>query len=425
MITRTLCFNLLVICCQTAFTQVTIRGKVFSKETESPLPAISVYLNNTSVGSITNEKGVFILSRVPSGKFRLIASSVGYLSYDSLIDTRNVSGEIVIVLKTKPSELEGFDVLTPEPDGWKKWGKLFTDIFIGTVPMRANNCKLMNPEAIKFRMNANNTLTAYSKEPLQIMNYALGYEIKYKLEEFEYDFSTKLVNYSGYALFTDTGIKHPNRANRYASERWETYRGSLMHFMRALYANDLDVQGFEMHSLGNMSNPEKDRAKIKFAQHKDSIIRDTTSQVQYIDHDEISNTKPRHIETNTVMTVDSTDYFKKMLLQPDSVISHQLIGGDSVGFAVDSTIAGFYFPDSLEVSYKLKEIPNLYRSLSKEHKHEIYPISEFVFVFRRPVYVLKDGYYYKPYDLKITGYWAWSESMCTRLPYDYYPSKNH
>ena len=121
--------------------------------------------------------------------------------------------------------------------------------------------------------------------------------------------------------------------------------------------------------------------------------------------------------------VDSTDFFKKLLLLPDSVISHQLIVGDSIGFAADSMIAGLYYQDSLEVSYKLKGMAPAYRALSKEHKHETYPVSQFVFVNKRPVYVLSNGYHYKPYDLKITGYWAWWENMSTLLPYDYLPKR--
>ena len=86
----------------------------------------------------------------------------------------------------------------------------------------------------------------------------------------------------------------------------------------------------------------------------------------------------------TVMTTDSTDYFLKKLREPDSVISHQIVSADSIGFAEDSATAGLYFKDSLDVSYKLKEIPKRYKALSKEHKKETYPISQFVFVNRQP-----------------------------------------
>ena len=131
-------------------------------------------------------------------------------------------------------------------------------------------------------MNADNTLTAYAKEPLQIVNYNLGYEIKYKLEEFQYDFNIKLVNYSGYAFFTDMGVKHPNRVRRYSEARLETYKGSLLHFKRAFFANELDAQGFELRSLGNISNPEKDRAKRLFAIYRNAPIIDTAdSQIGY------------------------------------------------------------------------------------------------------------------------------------------------
>ena len=131
-----------------------------------------------------------------------------------MIDPLTVGKDFIISMKPNSEELQGFTVTTPDPEGWKKWGKLFTELFIGDTP-GSNDCKLTNPEVIKFRMNADNTLTAYAKEPLQIVNYNLGYEIKYKLEEFQYDFNIKLVNFSGYAFFTDMGIKHPNRVRRY------------------------------------------------------------------------------------------------------------------------------------------------------------------------------------------------------------------
>jgi hypothetical protein len=252
------------------------------------------------------------------------------------------------------------------------------------------------------------------------MNYSLGYEIRYKLEEFEYNLNSKLVNYSGYAFFTDMAIAHPNRARRYAEERLEIFTGSFLHFMRAFYLNKLEVEGFEMRNLGNISNPEKDRAKKLFSLQKDSLILNTTSSTFTVTNN--PNGQP-YISSANAITLDSTDYFKKKLLEPDSVISHQLISADSMGFAVDSFIAGLYFKDSLEVSYKLKDIPNRYKALSKENKHQTYPISQFVFVYKRPVYVLSNGYYYKPYDLKITGYWAWEECMSTRLPYDYSSGK--
>ena len=401
------------------FSQSILKGKVISEDSKLPLPSVSVYINSTSLGTITNEQGQFIISRIPPGKFRLVATCVGYETWSDLIDLHSLPTDFTISLKTKGEELEAFSVSPPDPDGWEKYGKYFKLILIGTTP-NSNDCKLMNPEIVKFRLNKDNTLVAFAREPLQVTNYELGYEIKYKLEEFEVNLDNGLVNYSGYAFYKDLAISHPKRAVKYEKARLNTYLGSLLHFMRAFYANDLTVQGFEMHSLAKIVNPEKERAKEMFRIYGNKpITSETKSQIGF----EVSTTGvPVHLRT-TNSNIDSTDYFKKALKQPDSLISHELISSDSIGFAVDSTIAGLYFPDSLEVSYKLKDTPPRYKSLSKENKKETYPISQFVFVHRTSVFVLNNGFYYKPGNLKITGYWAWYENMSTWLPFDYQPGK--
>src|SRR5579864_5760211 len=117
---------LFLICCFGAFSQAVLKGKVISEETQKPLASVSVYLNNTSLGSIINEEGVFIIRGIPSGKFRLVASCVGFETYVNMIDARTVGKDFIISLKPKAEELQGFSVTPPEPDGWKKWGKLFT-----------------------------------------------------------------------------------------------------------------------------------------------------------------------------------------------------------------------------------------------------------------------------------------------------------
>jgi hypothetical protein len=417
---------LFLLFCQNAFSQIAIEGTVMDAESEKPLPSVSVYLNNTSMGTTTNDKGFFILRNIPSEKFRLVVSSIGYETFAELVDPKKISGHMTISLKPKSEQLNNVVLVPDDPNGWKKWGKLFTDVFIGTNS-NSNQCHIENPEVIRLRMNPDNTLTAFAKEPLLIINYALGYEIKYKLEEFEYDFNTKVVSYNGYALFKDLGLSNKKKEKKYEQERKETYQGSLLHFMRTYFVNKLDEQGFEMRNLGNISNPEKDRAKNRFALewllHKDSVILVVTDSINSVGVAPIAGGTGNTYVQKVYLSTDSTQYFQKKLLEPDSVVSHQIVVADSIGFAEDSATAGLYFKDSLEVSYKLKGIPKKYKALSKENKKETYPVSQFVFVNRKPVYISANGYYYGPHDLKITGFWAWWETMSTMLPYDYSPEK--
>jgi hypothetical protein len=345
-----------------AISQNLLRGKVVSEQTQAPISLVSVYLNNTTNGTVTDSEGIFYIKNVPPGKYKLVASSVGYITFTKIIDTRSADTDLTISLKPKADELQSVDVVSYDPEGWEKWGKLFTDLFIGTNP-NAVLCRLMNPEITHFRMNRDNTLTVIAKEPLKIVNDALGYEIQYKLETFEYDFTRRIVSYSGYALFKDLSISHPGRAEKYARKREESYDGSLMQFMRAFFMNKLELNGYEMRSLHTQSFPG---------------------------------------------TLSNTGY--------------RLISSDSVGFAVDSNTAGFYFPDSLEITYTHKTIPNAYKRLSKQYKNETFPVSQLLFVNKRPVFIISSGYYYGPEDLKITGFWAWWETTANMLPYDYWPA---
>jgi hypothetical protein len=371
------------------------------------------------MGTSTNERGEFTIGSIPPGKYKMVVSGVGFETWSRLINTREPMEDLTVSLKPAVEQLKRLEITPPDPDGWKKYGRLFTQIFIGNTPV-SSDCRILNPEVLKFRMNNDNTFTVYAQEPVHLYNNALGYEILYKMEEFEYDLSTKIVEYNGYALFKDLSPAHPKKAAGWQQKRRETYKGSLLHFMRAYFVNKVESEGFEMRSLGKAFNKEKLRAKMIFSKHRLALDTNNIEVVAAILPSLGVPSPP--LFNRFANSTDSTDYFKKALLQPDSVISHELIPADSVGFAADSVTAGFYFPDSLEVSYKLMEIPAVYRNLSRKHKHETFPVSQFVFINRKPIYILSNGFYYGPHDLKITGYWAWAETMATLLPYDYFPT---
>jgi hypothetical protein len=46
-------------------------------ESKKPIPSASIFLNTTSIGTISNSAGAFQL-QIPEGNFELIISSIGY-----------------------------------------------------------------------------------------------------------------------------------------------------------------------------------------------------------------------------------------------------------------------------------------------------------------------------------------------------------
>src|ERR1700750_2377669 len=93
-----------------AFSQSGLKGKVISGETQRPLASVSVYINNTSLGSITNEDGQFTITGIPFGRCKLVASCVGFETYLIIVDPRTLRKDLIITLKPKAEELQSFSV---------------------------------------------------------------------------------------------------------------------------------------------------------------------------------------------------------------------------------------------------------------------------------------------------------------------------
>ncbi len=55
-----------------------IAGTVLDKETKQPLPGVNVIVEGTTLGAATNLKGEYVILNVPSGKYTLRASLIGY-----------------------------------------------------------------------------------------------------------------------------------------------------------------------------------------------------------------------------------------------------------------------------------------------------------------------------------------------------------
>ena len=259
-----------------------------------------------------------------------------------------------------------------------------------------------------------NTLNAFANSPLVIVNESLGYNIQYQMEEFEYDYNTHILVLNGYPLFKDMSQgKSGAKIRKWQERRKDVYEGSVMHFMRAFFTNQLEKQGFEMRSLAKVQNSLKEKARKIFKANPDTIVQ-TVSKWQVL--------KGQQVIDSTKL-IDSTSVYKKALLQPDSIISFAIVPADSIGFAIDSSTAGMYFKDSLQVTYLLKKAPMEYKRISREHRFDEHPVSEISLWNQHTISVLYNGFYFGAHDLKTRKFWAWWETMATLLPYDYWPPK--
>lgn len=279
-----------LIFCTTSQAQVNMnRGLVLDQSTKQPIAGASVFINASGIGAVCDANGQFNLNKFIQanlGNPNLTIAAVGYetATYNLTIRT----GEVVIYLKPIINELETVVVHSAEKNGWQKYGADFIENFLGYSDF-SKQCVLKNPEVLSFYYDPELlVLKVVAKKPLLIYNKALGYNITYWLDEFEQNYRTRIISFKGSSLFEDR-IKAKGRisqAAKWLKNRTDAYNGSVMHFIRAVYAGDLAKSGFVVRRLDKVEGNRKgkytnvvDPKELAEADFSESILTDSlTSQ---------------------------------------------------------------------------------------------------------------------------------------------------
>ncbi len=103
---------LLLIAITTLYSQNTIKGIVYKSETEEPITFASVYLPELEKGTVTNEKGEFVINNLPSGDHKIIISYIGFKTFSSTLRIPQKE-DLRITLTSSAIEMEEVIVSTP------------------------------------------------------------------------------------------------------------------------------------------------------------------------------------------------------------------------------------------------------------------------------------------------------------------------
>jgi hypothetical protein len=359
----------------------TLSGSVRDSATGKPVPGVSVFLNSTSKGTVTHDDGNFTLTGIPPGRYQLIVSAIGYATIAMEITTRRLPSPLKITLHNRASELAAVTVEPYLKNGWKKWGKLFWDNFIGTTD-NASSCTIKNKDALRFRYYLKSRkLTVSAVEPLIITNKALGYDLEYRLESFTYDFESNIISYYGYPLFREMPADDSSRQRKWEHARLIAYLGSMMHFMRSLYQGGLQQDGFIVEHLIQVPNIERQRVKKLY----------------------IPNVTP----TDSI-PIDTLHHYWEVLRQPDSFVQKVKSYENLVSINPDQT-RRFYFIGDFTIIY------------GNGHLGIAYTESSLELMYPTPIEIEENGAYYPPETLLSKGNWAKTEKIANLVPRDYYP----
>jgi len=378
------------------YSQNFLKGIILEEKSNIPLPGVSIFINNTTIGTISDKNGEFLIS-FPTRNSIIVFKSLGYETQSKNISNFSSMNPIKIQLKKNFIGLQEVRVFPILDNGWKKYGELFRNLLIGTNPF-AGDCKIKNEKSIHFRMNTQkHILMADADQDIIINNEALGYEIHYDLEKFAYNFRDTTIAFGGFARFKDLCKSFPNKRKEWLNNRKLVYCGSEMHFFRTVYLNQGMNEDFEIYRFHKSLNLLKQKAINYYKAGKDSRLLALSE-----DH-----------------VLDSTFHYKEYLRQPDSVILKILTSPDSLLQRLENSQVLFYSPDSLQIRYNYKgELPKPFKKYIKSYNN--LPFTNFTFIHNKPIEIFQNGSLESIYDLQLRGFWFYCGSFSTLLPFDYW-----
>ena len=240
-----------------------ISGRITDAEDNEPVPAATVFISNTTIGTTTNAEGYYQLHIPGEGSYQLTVSHVAYQTVVKDIESGNTSVQFDAALHIH--ELEEVTVATRVR--FRRTDiNLFWRNILGKNPSR-NTIQATNSEKVYYYYNSEtHILKVTCREPLQIINYETGYHIQLILDHFTHDYNTALSSWHYEYMFSELEPANPRQKNNWEVKRREVYKVSLTNFIRALYHNTLMENGYlltypysqQTDSLDNVLNAYED-----------------------------------------------------------------------------------------------------------------------------------------------------------------------
>ena len=228
------------------YSQFYIKGRVTDAETQLPLKGASVYINNTTKGSTTDENGNFELGPFSPGRYEVVTSFVGYepLLYGAEVKMNDLR----ITFKMEKKVVTMREVLIVSKETRKQYLEIFRKNVLGHS-VAADRCEIKNFDEVQFAIGeTKDELIAFTDRELVIENPELGYTIYFELIEFYYNKATTATYFLGYTRFVDWA-KDDLTKKKWIRKRKQSYEGSTVHFYKSLLKKELAKEGFIAYEL--------------------------------------------------------------------------------------------------------------------------------------------------------------------------------
>ncbi len=225
----------------------TISGSL-TDDKKAPIQSAIVFVNNTSIGTRTNENGSFQLN-IPN-KFSQAELVICLRGFKTIKRKLSHSAEVqVFKFQMEKAVLSNEKIVSTKHDkDWKQKWRIFEKALLGDSAF-AGYCKILNPEVVKLEYDKERKVIATAIEPVLIRNSALGYKILYQMDKLVSDGSTR--HSSGLKYFEKIQTNSASIKNKWEKNRKEAFSHSFRNFLLALSINKLEENDFEVYKIAH------------------------------------------------------------------------------------------------------------------------------------------------------------------------------
>lgn len=231
-----------VVLAQTLVSALT--GRVLDARTSQPLPFATVYINNSSSGTVADSNGVYRLKNIPMGSHELVGSVMGYQTSRQFLRLTQTNPQTVVI-KLEPADqaLSTVTVTARRSPAYTRQLRTFSRELLGNRP-QARQCRITNPNVLSFTEEKGHLRTR-AAEPLIIENEALGYRLCYNLLHFDF-YQGKLL-FAGTVRFDELLTTNDRQRTIWQANRQKVYQGSIQHLLASLLTGTHEQAGYSVY----------------------------------------------------------------------------------------------------------------------------------------------------------------------------------
>ncbi len=251
-IVKTVFFLSLLFFGNPVLSQKIFKGTVVDAARNEAIPYATIFLTNTTFGVSADEEGKFSI-KIPDGNYDVIVRMLGYESVTFGLNTADLRPQgYKVMLLPLEDQLEEIEVAEERDPAWYKNLEIFKTYFLGSS-RNAKDSEILNEKVLRLDdQSSKGVLKVKASDVLQIDNPNLGYKIQYLLTDFRFERQRGYIFYGGNPLFIPDTTLTLSKLKKVEKAREEAYRGSLQHFIQAVYQGNVSEEGFEIRRLDRL-----------------------------------------------------------------------------------------------------------------------------------------------------------------------------